>query len=183
MKRAACTVGVLLLSACARASAPAVAPLPTTAITPAQFWNSATTYFLLTDRFVNGDPTNDLAQGRQRNAGVLRGFEGGDLKGLLTKLQSGYFEALGVNVLWLTPFVEQNKGSTNEGTGVSYGYHGYWARDWTAVEPALGTAADLRAVVDAAHARGMKVLMDAVIQHTGPAVPTDPVWLDILTSR
>ena len=71
----------------------------------------------------------------------------------------------------MTPFVEQIHGSVDEGTGKTYGFHGYWTRDWTAVDPALGTADDLRAVVDAAHRRGIRVLMDAVINHTGPATP------------
>jgi alpha-amylase len=78
----------------------------------------------------------------------------------------------------MTPFVEQIHGSVDEGTGKSYGFHGYWTRDWTAVEPALGTADDLRAVVDAAHRRGIRVLMDAIVNHTGPVTPQDPQWPD-----
>ena len=143
---------------------------------PAIFWNSATVYFLLTDRFENGDPTNDLALGRARDGAVLRSFEGGDLAGLLRKLEEGYFDELGVNAIWITPFVEQIHGSVDEGTGKTYGFHGYWTRDWTAVEPALGTEEDLRALVDAAHRRRIRVLMDAVINHTGPVTPLDPQW-------
>ncbi len=78
----------------------------------------------------------------------------------------------------MTPFVEQIHGSVDEGTGKTYGYHGYWTRDWTAVDPALGTEDDLRALVDAAHRRGIRVLMDAVINHTGPVTPLDPRWPD-----
>jgi alpha-amylase len=145
---------------------------------PAAFWNSATIYFLLTDRFQNGDPSNDLALGRARDGAVLRSFQGGDLAGLLRKLEEGYFDALGVDAIWITPFVEQIHGSVDEGTGRTYGYHGYWTRDWTAVDPALGTEDDLRALVDAAHRRGIRVLMDAVINHTGPVTPQDPQWPD-----
>jgi alpha-amylase len=76
----------------------------------------------------------------------------------------------------MTPFVEQIHGSVDEGTGKTYGYHGYWTRDWTAVDPALGTKDDLRAVVDAAHRHGIRVLMDAVINHTGPVTSQDPAW-------
>jgi alpha-amylase len=148
------------------------------AAAPAVFWNSATVYFLLTDRFENGDPANDLAQGRARDGAVLRSFEGGDLAGVRRRLEAGYFDSLGVNVIWMTPFVEQIVGSVDEGTGKSYGFHGYWTRDWTAVEPALGTEDDLRALVDAAHRRGIRVLMDAVINHTGPVTPQDPQWPD-----
>lgn len=145
---------------------------------PAVFWNSATVYFLLTDRFQNGDPTNDLALGRAQDGAVLRSFQGGDFAGVLQKLEEGYFDALGVDAIWMTPFVEQIHGSVDEGTGKTYGFHGYWARDWTAVEPALGTEDDLRALVDAAHRRGIRVLMDAVINHTGPVTPLDPQWPD-----
>jgi alpha-amylase len=145
---------------------------------PAVFWNSATVYFLLTDRFQNGDPTNDRALGRAQDGAVLRSFQGGDLAGVLCKLEEGFFDALGVDAIWMTPFLEQIHGSADEGTGKTYGFHGYWIRDWTAVEPALGTEADLRALVDAAHRRGIRVLMDAVINHTGPVTPRDPQWPD-----
>jgi alpha-amylase len=143
---------------------------------PALFWNSATVYFLLTDRFRNGDRDNDRALGRAHDGALLRNFEGGDLVGVLEKLEAGYFDSLGVDAIWLTPFLEQIHGSVDEGTGRTYGYHGYWTRDWTAVDPALGTEADLRAVVDAAHRRGIRVLMDAVINHTGPVTTQDPQW-------
>lgn len=146
------------------------------ALDPAAFWNSATVYFLLTDRFYNGNPTNDLALGRAQDGAVLRSYMGGDLAGVLQKLEEGWFETLGVNAIWMTPFLENNHGSVDEGTGKTYGFHGYWTRDWTAVEPALGTVEDLRAVVDAAHARGIRVIMDAVINHTGPVTPLDPQW-------
>jgi len=145
---------------------------------PTLFWNAATVYFLLTDRFANGDPSNDAALGRTDSTATLRGFEGGDLKGLLAKLEQGWFDSLGVDVLWMTPFVEQVRGRVDEGTGPTYAYHGYWTRDWTAVDPALGTVEDLRAVVEEAHRRGIRVLLDAVINHTGPVTPQDPAWPD-----
>ncbi len=143
---------------------------------PALFWNAATVYFLLTDRFANGDPSNDAALGRTEATAPLRGFEGGDLRGLLERLEQGWFDSLGVDVLWMTPFVEQVRGRVDEGTGPTYGYHGYWTRDWTAVDPALGTVEDLRAVVQEAHRRGIRVLMDAVINHTGPVTELDAAW-------
>jgi alpha-amylase len=142
----------------------------------AAFWNSATVYFLLIDRFANGDSSNDRALGRGDDASVLRGFEGGDLAGVLQKLETGYFDSLGVSAIWMTPFVEQIHGSVDEGTGKTYGFHGYWTRDWTAVDPAFGTEADLRRVVAAAHRRGIRILMDAVINHTGPVTSQDPPW-------
>ena len=98
-----------------RASPRAAADLPST------FWNSATVYFLLTDRFHNGDPANDRALGRAKNGAVLRSFEGGDLAGVLQKIEEGYFDSLGVNAIWMTPFVEQIHGAVDEGTGKTYG--------------------------------------------------------------
>ncbi|MGE0352793.1 MAG: alpha-amylase family glycosyl hydrolase [Gemmatimonadales bacterium] len=177
--RAAAFVGLgASLAACHHPPRPAVPPAipPAVAAEAAVFWNSATVYFLLTDRFANGDSGNDHALGRAQDGAVLRSFQGGDLAGLVEKIEQGYFDSLGVNAIWMTPFVEQIHGSVDEGTGKTYGYHGYWTRDWTAVDPALGTRDDLRAVVDAAHRHGIRVLMDAVINHPGPVTPGDPAW-------
>jgi len=173
-------LNAVLAGACRRgAPTDGVRPEDATASAdPAAFWNSATIYFLLTDRFQNGDSTNDHALGRARDGAVLRSFEGGDLAGVLRKIEEGYFDSLGVNAIWMTPFVEQIRGSVEEGTGKTYGYHGYWTRDWTAVDPALGSEAGLRAVVDAAHRHGIRVLMDAVINHTGATTRQDPPWPD-----
>lgn len=170
-------LGAVLAGGCSKAPRQEVTAT-TTATTPvaARFWNSATIYFLLTDRFDNGNPANDTAHGRAKDGRLLRNFEGGDFAGILRRLEAGYFDSLGVNAIWLTPFVEQIHGSVDEGTGKTYGYHGYWTRDWTAVDSALGTRDELRALVDAAHRRGIRVLMDAVINHTGPATPLDPAW-------
>lgn len=143
---------------------------------PAEFWNSATVYFLLTDRFLDADSSNDHALGRAHDGALLRNFEGGDLKGVRQKIDEGYFDSLGVNVIWLTPFVEQIRDKVDEGWGATYAYHGYWGRDWTAVDPALGTKDDLRAMVDAAHRHRIRVLMDAVINHVGPVTPDDSAW-------
>jgi alpha-amylase len=139
-------------------------------------WNGATIYFLLTDRFQNGDSTNDRALGRAHDGAPFRSFEGGDLAGVLSRIEAGYFDSLGVTAIWMTPFVEQIHGSVDEGTGKTYGYHGYWTRDWTAVDPAFGTKDDLHGMVDAAHRHGIRVLMDAVINHPGPVTPDDPGW-------
>jgi alpha-amylase len=167
--------GALGLFACAH---PGPVVTAFAASDPAVFWNSATIYFLLTDRFQNGNPANDRTPGRAHDGAVLRSFEGGDLAGVRQRIDAGYFDSLGVTAIWLTPFVEQIHGSVDEGTGKTYGYHGYWTRDWTAVDPALGTRDDLRELVDAAHRHGIRVLMDAVINHTGPETPADPRWPD-----
>lgn len=141
-------------------------------------WEGANLYFLLTDRFNNGDTSNDVNFNRTQQAGKLRGFEGGDLKGITDKINEGYFTDLGVNAIWMTPIVEQIHGGTDEGTGITYGFHGYWTKDWSAIDPNFGTKEDLKALVEAAHKKGIRVLLDAVINHTGPVTPVDPVWPD-----
>jgi len=139
-------------------------------------WEAANVYFLLTDRFNNADPENDLNFERTEPTGPLRGFMGGDLAGVTQKIESGYFDSLGVNAIWFTPVVEQIHGATDEGTGNSYGYHGYWAKDWTALDPNFGSRADLQALVETAHSHGIRILMDVVLNHTGPVTPQDPAW-------
>lgn len=81
-------------------------------------WEGANIYFLLTDRFYNGDVSNDLNFNRTQATAKLRGFEGGDIKGITQKIKEGYFNNLGINAIWLTPVVEQIHGSVDEGTGV-----------------------------------------------------------------
>ena len=179
MARRAAVLGLIALAGAGcggRSERESPQPVAQASARTASFWNSATVYFLLTDRFSNGDTTNDHALGRRHDGALLRSFEGGDLAGLLQRIEQGYFDSLGVNAIWLTPFVEQIHGSVDEGTGKTYPFHGYWTRDWTAVDPSLGTASDLRAVVDAAHERNIRVLMDAVINHTGPPTASDPEW-------
>ncbi|HEY5689309.1 MAG TPA: alpha-amylase family glycosyl hydrolase [Yeosuana sp.] len=139
-------------------------------------WEGANLYFLLTDRFNNGDASNDINFNRTEEAGKLRGFEGGDIKGITQKIQAGYFTDLGVNAIWLTPIVEQIHGATDEGTGISYAFHGYWARDWTALDPNFGTKEDLKQLVEVAHSKGIRILLDGVINHTGPVTNEDLVY-------
>lgn len=139
-------------------------------------WEAANIYFLLTDRFNNSDTSNDLMYGRKNDAAKLRGYMGGDLKGVTQKINQGYFNDLGINAIWMTPIVENIHAATDEGTGKSYGFHGYWAKDWTAIDANLGTKEDLKELVDAAHRNGIRVVLDAVINHTGPVTETDPVW-------
>jgi len=76
----------------------------------------------------------------------------------------------------MTPIVEQIHAGTDEGTGVTYGYHGYWTKDWTAIDPNFGTKEDLKELVEAAHKKGIRIILDAVINHTGPVTEKDPVW-------
>ncbi len=168
MKLSALAVSLMLAFGSASA-APAPQGKPFT-------WENATVYFLLTDRFNNGNPANDHAYGRKNDAATARGFMGGDLAGVTQKIKEGYFDDLGVDAIWITPPVEQIHGSTDEGTGKSYGFHGYWARDFTSIDANLGTEKDMHELVDAAHARGLRVLLDVVMNHTGPVTAQDPAW-------
>jgi alpha-amylase len=171
MKFSALAVSLMLAFGSASA-APDLAPMKGKPFT----WENATVYFLLTDRFNNGNPANDHAYGRKDDAAVARGFMGGDLAGVTAKIKEGYFDDLGVDAIWITPPVEQIHAATDEGTGKTYGFHGYWARDFTAIDANLGTEKDMHELVDAAHARGIRVLLDVVMNHTGPVTFDDPVW-------
>ena len=139
-------------------------------------WENANVYFLLIDRFNNGDKTNDLTYNRNKPTAKLRGFEGGDIRGVIQKLDEGYFEKLGITAIWMTPVVEQIHDGVDEGTGFTYGFHGYWTRDWSALDPSFGTKKDLAELVQKAHAKGIRILLDAVINHTGPVTAEDSVY-------
>ena len=139
-------------------------------------WENATVYFLLTDRFYNGDTGNDFKH--SINPAPMRGYMGGDIRGITKKIEDGYFQKLGVNAIWMTPLVENIYGSVDEGTGTSYAYHGYWTKDWSTVDRRLGTSEDVFKMVKSAHKRGIRVIMDVVINHTGPVTPLDTKWPD-----
>lgn len=141
-------------------------------------WEGANIYFLLTDRFNNGNTENDTSFDRTVPTGPLRGFMGGDIVGITKKIKDGYFSDLGVNAIWFTPVVEQVHGSTDENTGNTYAYHGYWAKDWTTIDPNFGTRKDLEELVETAHRHGIRILMDVVLNHTGPVTNLDSVWPD-----
>jgi neopullulanase len=130
-------------------------------------------YFVLPDRFANGDKKNDTGgiKGDRLNHGfdpTHKGFyQGGDLKGLTQKLD--YIQSLGITAIWFAP-VFKNKPVQGGAGQESAGYHGYWVTDFTAIDPHFGTNAEFKAFVDAAHARGMKVYMDIITNHTADVI-------------
>ncbi len=132
-------------------------------------------YFVMTDRFANGDPSNDQGgiDGGPLDHGYLPErdgyYHGGDLAGLTARLD--YVAGLGAGAVWITPPFT-NRTVQGDGTvdGSTAGYHGYWQVDYTQVDPHLGTNDDLRAFVDAAHDRGIAVYLDAVTNHTGDVI-------------
>ena len=176
MKLPVLAASLLLAFGAAHAPLAAAQTAPASVQAKPFVWENATVYFLLTDRFNNGNPANDGAYGRKQDAAKLRGFMGGDLAGVTAKIREGYFKNLGVDAIWITPPVEQIHAGTDEGTGKSYGFHGYWAKDFTAVDAALGTEEDVRTLVDTAHANGIRVILDVVMNHTGPVTEQDPAW-------
>lgn len=137
-------------------------------------WDNATVYFVITDRFFNGDTSNDRSYGRRPDGLQEVGtWHGGDLRGLTEKLD--YLEDLGVNAVWFSAVYEQVHGWVGGGNGdfPHYGYHGYWALDYTRMDRNFGTPEDLRAFVRAAHQRGIRVVMDVVMNHPGYATGHD----------
>ncbi|WP_160127531.1 alpha-amylase family glycosyl hydrolase [Kordia antarctica] len=139
-------------------------------------WEAANVYFMLTDRFYNGNKENDLNFDRTNEPAKLRGFMGGDMAGITQKIKDGYFDDLGINAIWFSPVLEQIHDSTNEGTGNTYAFHGYWTKDWTNFDANFGTAEDFKTLIETAHKHGIRILMDVVINHTGPVTEKDPVW-------
>lgn len=126
-------------------------------------WDEAIIYFAVTDRFFDGNTGNNTGVDKD---GSLS-YHGGDFAGLNQKLD--YLADLGVNTIWITPIVE-NSDTTTEKDGKtieSTGYHGYWASDFTALNSHLGTEAEFAALIAAAHERGMKIMVDVVINHAG----------------
>ena len=133
-------------------------------------WDEAVIYFAVTDRFFDGDASNNDAYGvGDYNVGEKGGssYHGGDFAGLNQKLD--YLKDLGVNTIWITPIVEnitedQHDNKTDTAT---YGYHGYWASDFTKLNKHLGTEQQFKALLDAAHSKGMKIMVDVVLNHAG----------------
>jgi glycosidase len=130
-------------------------------------------YFVLPDRFANGDPKNDTGgiKGDRLKHGfdpTAKGFfQGGDLKGLTQKLD--YIQSMGITAIWFAP-IFKNKAVQGGAGQESAGYHGYWVTDFTSVDPHFGTNAEFKAFVDAAHARGMKVYMDIITNHSADVI-------------
>lgn len=126
-------------------------------------WRDATLYMAMPDRFRDSDGQRSPIDGPE----PIANWQGGDLPGLAAAIDEGYFDALGVNALWLTPVLAQPAGAYVglDGVHLYAGYHGYWPVSTTAIEPRLGGEAAFRDVVAKAHARGIRVVMDVVLNH------------------
>lgn len=146
-------------------------------------WDGATVYFVITDRFANGNSINDVNYGRivdygseQLNAAT---FHGGDFMGMLNKAKEGYFKDLGVDVVWMTDVYEQIHGWMSGSGAINdfphYGYHGYYPLDYTQIDKNYGTVEEFRELVDTLHAQGIRVMLGANLNDPGYPTLLDAV--------
>jgi pullulanase len=133
-------------------------------------WDEARIYFMLTDRFEDGDKSNNPTTGYDPNHSEA--YHGGDFRGIINKLD--YIEDLGINTIWISPVVDNidfNKGGefTTSGdlSAKQYAYHGYWAKDFTSIDETLGDMETFKELIDKAHERGIKIMVDVVLNHAG----------------
>jgi glycosidase len=169
MWRSASLAGLLWLAACTNDVASDGPPAPA----PARIAEDEIVYFVLPDRFENGRPDND--RGGLTGDRLVTGFDpahkgfyhGGDIAGLTRRLD--YIQGLGVTAIWLAP-VYKNKPVQGPPGQESAGYHGYWITDFTQIDPHFGTREEFAAFVEAAHARGMRVYMDIITNHTADVI-------------
>jgi len=133
---------------------------PPTIATHADDWRDEVIYQIVVDRFDDGDPSNDVLDGRGPTPDDLKRHQGGDWRGVTRRLD--YVRELGATAIWISPVVENVDHTPRED-----GYHGYWASDFTRPNPRFGDLEDLRTLVREAHARDVLVLIDVVTNHTG----------------
>lgn len=138
-------------------------------------WDEAVIYFAVTDRFFDGNSSNNTLVDKEDETDGSR-YHGGDWAGLTEKID--YLAELGVNTIWLSPIVEnidtdvRNKNELEKDGQESYAYHGYWASDFTKLNPHFGTEEELTALIEAAHAKGIKIMVDVVLNHAGYGTET-----------
>lgn len=146
-------------------------------------WGRATVYFVITDRFCNGDSTNDVNYSRIVNYGSERlnaaTFHGGDFRGMLEKAREGYFSDMGVDVVWMTDVYEQIHGWMSGSGAINdfphYGYHGYYPLDYTQIDKNYGTVEEFRELVDTLHNQGIRVMLGANLNDPGYPTLLDAV--------
>lgn len=148
-------------------------------------WKRALVYFVITDRFCNGDPTNDVNYGRRVDYGSEQlnaaTFHGGDFAGMLQKAREGYFTQLGVDVVWMTDVYEQIHGWMSGSGPINdfphYGYHGYYPLDYTQTDKNFGTIEELRELIECLHSQGIRVMLGANLNDPGYPTLLDAVQL------
>ncbi len=129
-------------------------------------WDEARIYFMLTDRFYDGDKTNNNPNGEYYDLDHPESYHGGDFAGITKKLD--YLDKLGINTIWITPIVDNIDWDLRYGKdGSQYGYHGYWAKNFEKLDEHLGDMAAFHRLIDAANERGIKIMVDVVLNHPG----------------
>lgn len=130
-------------------------------------FDESSIYFMVTDRFFNGDTNNDDPNGNNYDKTAPYTYHGGDFAGITKKIP--YLKELGINTIWITPIVEQTDYDQKLGTldYKQYSYHGYWAKNFTEIDPHLGTIDDFKTLIDTAHDNGIKIMVDVVLNHSG----------------
>lgn len=123
-------------------------------------WDEARIYFALTDRFKDGDPSNNENVDKSH----LEAYHGGDFRGMIDSLD--YLQKLGINTLWITPIVDNIDFNVSVNSK-QYGYHGYWAKDFTKLDEHLGDMETFKELIEKAHDKGIKIMVDVVLNHTG----------------
>jgi pullulanase/glycogen debranching enzyme len=165
---------ISLLSSCASApprkpSAPVARLAAPVVVAPQRDWADAVIYFAITDRFADGDPTNDVGVDRAAKGT----FHGGDVKGLIEQLDG--IAALGATAIWITPVVKNIDGFVSGAGFPDWAYHGYWADDFTRLDPRFGTEEDLKTLVAECHRRGIKVFSTSSTTTRGTSRTTSPI--------
>ena len=147
-------------------------------------WDEAVVYFMMTDRFFDGNESNNTASGTDTYGDNPGLYHGGDFAGVTAKLD--YLQDLGVNTIWLTPIVKNIAGVTvtdegKEDVPYNAAYHGYWASDFTKLNPTMGTTEEFETMISEAHKRGMRIMVDIVVNHAGYG--TESTFADMLRDK
>ena len=147
-------------------------------------WDEAVVYFMMTDRFFDGNESNNTASGADTYGDNPGLYHGGDFAGVTAKLD--YLQDLGVNTIWLTPIVKNIAGVTvtdegSEDVPYNAAYHGYWASDFTKLNPTMGTTEEFKTMISEAHKRGMRIMVDIVVNHAGYG--TESTFADMLRDK
>ena len=147
-------------------------------------WDESVVYFMVTDRFFDGNESNNTASGADTYGDNPGLYHGGDFAGVTTKLD--YLQDLGVNTIWITPIVKNIAGVTvtdegKEDVPYNAAYHGYWASDFTKLNPTMGTTEEFKTMISEAHKRGMRIMVDIVVNHAGYG--TESTFADMLRDK
>lgn len=147
-------------------------------------WDEAVVYFMMTDRFFDGNESNNTASGTDTYGDNPGLYHGGDFAGVTAKLD--YLQDLGVNTIWLTPIVKNIAGVTvtdegSEDVPYNAAYHGYWASDFTKLNPTMGTTEEFKTMISEVHKRGMRIMVDIVVNHAGYG--TESTFADMLRDK